>query len=80
MDEFQKREECCCGGYKIILMDIDMPEMTGIEATIEIRKSNKKVPIVAVSAYTSSDDIEGCLQAGMNDYSKGIFNYSHQTF
>ena len=51
-------------------MDIDMPEMNGIEATKEIRKLGSKVPIVAVSAYTSSEDGENCLQAGMNDYSK----------
>jgi len=50
-----------------------MPEMTGIEATIEMRKLNKKVPIIAVSAYTSSDDIEAALKAGMNDYSNLFF-------
>lgn len=53
----------------MILMDIDMPEMTGIEATVEIRKLDKEVPVVAVSAYTSSDDIEAALKAGMDDYS-----------
>ena len=51
-----------------------MPEMSGIEATKEIRKYDPKIPIVAVSAYTSSDDIEACFQAGMNDYS--IFSYN----
>lgn len=50
-------------------MDIDMPEMTGIEATMEIRKKDATVPIIAVSAYTSADDVDACFQSGMNDYS-----------
>ena len=67
------RKACSmCGGYKLILMDIDMPEMTGKEATIEIRKKDVKIPIVAVSAYTAIDDIEECLQAGMNDFSRSF--------
>lgn len=45
-----------------------MPLMTGTEATKEIRKTLPKIPIVAVSAYTSSDDIDSCFQSGMNDY------------
>ena len=49
-----------------------MPEMTGKEATIEIRKKDTKIPIVAVSAYTAIDDIEECLQAGMNDFSRSF--------
>lgn len=49
-------------------MDMDMPVMTGTEATKEIRKEDTKIPIVAVSAYTASDDIDSCFQSGMNDY------------
>lgn len=49
-------------------MDLDMPVMTGTEATREIRKLSPAVPIVAVSAYTANDDIDGCFQSGMNDY------------
>ncbi len=70
MDEYSIRRACGCGGYKLILMDVDMPELTGIEATSEIRLTNRSLPIVAVSAYTASDDIDACLQAGMNDYSR----------
>ncbi len=50
-------------------MDLDMPELTGTEAAKEIRKTDPNIPIVAVSAYTASEDIDACLQAGMNDYS-----------
>ncbi len=69
MEEYNAKKKCHCHGFKMILMDIDMPEMTGIEATKEIRKQNGLIPIVAVSAYTSGEDIEECLQSGMNDYS-----------
>lgn len=54
-------------------MDIDMPEMNGLDATKEIRKTNKKVPIIAVSAFTSRADIEASIKAGMNDHSNDCF-------
>jgi len=50
-------------------MDIDMPEMNGLEATQEIRKNGDGIPIIAVSAYTASEDIDACLKSKMNDYS-----------
>ena len=53
-----------------MLMDIDMPVMKGTEASKEIRKISANIPIVAVSAYTASDDIDECFLSGMNDYRK----------
>jgi hypothetical protein len=52
----------------IILMDIKMPILTGIDVTIAIRKFNKKVPIVALTAYAMTGDKERCLAAGCNNY------------
>lgn len=52
----------------IILMDIQMPEMDGIEATIEIRKNNKTIPILALSAGVIKDEKDKCFEAGMNDF------------
>ncbi|MBN2776128.1 MAG: PAS domain S-box protein [Bacteroidales bacterium] len=52
----------------IILMDIQMPEMDGIEATKEIRKNNKTIPIIALSAGVIKDEKEKCFEAGMNDF------------
>jgi PAS domain S-box-containing protein len=53
---------------EIILMDLKMPIMDGIEATSEIRKNNTKVPIIAQTAYTSENDKNQALIAGCNDY------------
>jgi PAS domain S-box-containing protein len=58
--------------YDLILMDIQMPEMNGIEATIHIREQEKKIgghiPIVAVTAYAMVGDKEKFLVAGMDEY------------
>jgi CheY-like chemotaxis protein len=58
--------------YDLILMDINMPEMDGITATMEIRKlwpATEQPCIVAVTAFAMESDRETCLEAGMNDYS-----------
>lgn len=58
--------------YDIILMDLQMPEMDGIEAAKQLRASDrpesKTIPIIALSANAFSEDIALCLQAGMNDH------------
>ncbi len=52
----------------LILMDIQMPEMNGYEATRKIRQFNKDVVIIAQSAYALSFDRQKALDAGCNDY------------
>ncbi len=52
--------------YDAILMDIRMPIMNGLEATKEIRKFDKQIPIIALSANAYKEDIDKSLKAGMN--------------
>ncbi len=59
--------------YDLVLMDVQMPEMNGYEATMHIRdlKSsvlNHQIPIIAMTANAMDGDREKCLEAGMNDY------------
>jgi len=55
--------------YDIILMDLQMPEMNGFEATEFIRNTmNSKTPIVALTADVTTVDLAKCRSVGMNDY------------
>ena len=56
--------------YDVILMDCQMPELDGYGAAARIRaaETSRRVPIVAVTANTASDDRERCFQVGMDDY------------
>ncbi len=52
----------------LIVMDIKMPVMSGLEATTEVRKSDSDIPIIALTAYALPGDREMCLDAGCSDY------------
>lgn len=56
--------------YDLILMDVQMPNMDGLTATIMIRTEmqNHDIPIIAMTAHAMKGDKEKCLAAGMNDY------------
>ena len=58
--------------YSLILMDVQMPVMDGVEATIAIRELDdeysQNVPIIALTAATLESEIKKCLDAGMNDF------------
>jgi len=68
-------EEC---GHKplphLILMDIKMPEMDGIEATRQIKSIHPDIPVIALTAYAMDEDRKRILEAGCNDYIKKPVN------
>lgn len=62
-------------GIDLILMDINMPEIDGYEATYKIRKFDKDVIIFAQTAYALSGDKEMAIKTGCNDYISKPFSY-----
>jgi two-component system, sensor histidine kinase and response regulator len=76
--------------FDLVLMDVQMPEMDGFDATKLIRsgelKSGRHIPIIAMTAHTMKGDQERCLEAGMDAYvtkpvqSKGLLEVINQLF
>ncbi len=67
--------------FDIVLMDVQMPEMDGLEATRFIRKRfippASDVPILAMTAFATTGEADKCIEAGMNDYISKPFEPQH---
>jgi two-component system sensor histidine kinase/response regulator len=71
-DGLEAVEMCSRDAFDLILMDVQMPNMNGLEATKAIRKleevSERHTPILALTAHAMDGDRERCIDAGMDDY------------
>ena len=61
-------ERCRNNNIDLILMDVQMPKMDGLEATQKIREFNTKIPLIAQTAYAFDSDRMKLLKAGCDDY------------
>lgn len=52
----------------LVLMDIKMPVLNGLEATRIIKEIRKDIPVIAITAYAMSEDRDMCLSAGCNEF------------
>jgi len=68
LDMFTSKTKDNKNYYDLILMDIQMPVLDGYEATRGIRKLDKEIPIIALSANALTSDIEKSMEAGMNEH------------
>lgn len=77
----QAFEEVRKGAFDVILMDLLMPEMNGLEASRKIRhelpEPQRSTPIIALSATTDRDELARCLEYGMNECMLKPFNRTH---
>ncbi|MGK2904893.1 MAG: ATP-binding protein [Desulfuromonadales bacterium] len=60
----------------LVLMDCQMPQLDGLEATTQLRARGMSTPIVALTAYARAEDEQQCLAAGMNDFLSKPFRQS----
>jgi signal transduction histidine kinase/DNA-binding response OmpR family regulator len=69
-DGVEAVEYACARDYKLVIMDVQMPRMDGLQATrlIRARCANQRLPIIAMTANAFSEDRDACIAAGMNDF------------
>jgi signal transduction histidine kinase/DNA-binding response OmpR family regulator len=60
------------GTFDLVLMDIQMPEMSGLDAAVHIRRkeiaTGRHIPIIAMTAHAMKEDLDRCIEAGMDGY------------
>lgn len=74
-DGHQVLERCERQRFDLILMDVQMPGLDGLEATRQLRARGDSTPIVALTANATIDSQRSCLEAGMSDFISKPFRY-----
>lgn len=72
-------ERALADSYDVILMDVDMPVMSGLEAAQAIRRQSgpsQQAVMIALSGYAFDKDIDAAMQSGMNDYMAKPISFS----
>ena len=71
-DGRQAIDAVAANAFDVVFMDVQMPELDGLQATREIRRreagTHQRIPIVALTAHAMQSDMERCLEAGMDQY------------
>jgi PAS domain S-box-containing protein len=70
LEAVEKLSAAGAGAYHLVLMDLQMPEMDGHQATMKIRSDARfaKLPIIAMTAHATTEERQRCLDEGMNDH------------
>jgi len=70
-------EKALSGNYNLVLMDMQMPVMGGLEAIRKLRNSGYTVPIISITANAMQEDRNSCFAAGANDYLTKPLDFNH---
>jgi CheY-like chemotaxis protein len=72
IEQFQKNPD-----FDLILMDIRLPDISGLDVTRKIKKLKKNIPVIAQTAYASDEDKIRCIESGCQEFISKPINYNN---